>query len=682
MQKISTFLFFFSFFIFGTAAISQDIDNEPCVINNWAWAQSIVAEDSYGNNDLTVGLDGNLYAAGAFSYGMTLGDSTYQSNGGTDLYIIKYNPSGLILWQRSVGSTGWDEATAIAADANGNVYLAGVFSDTLAIDGHQVVSNNSSPDIFLAKFDPYGDLLWLKRYGGAGYDRAGGLAIQPNGSIYLTGGFEGVANIGGALINSDVNGNSFLLKLNPSGGKTWLKQFGNTASLKINVALKSDNSIVIGGDFTDQLKIQSTMITGSSYNLAGFVAEFAANNGSLKWLKKVNTGDATCMLLSLAIGTEDDIYIGGSFSDNYNSDVFGLGDSTFIDTGGFVAKLDATGNASWSKQLSSGMFNFVSDIAVDDDNNVYATGLFTSDIDFAGQVYNAFGGVIMKFDSEDGTDLKLWSSGDFSYEHVNFIASDAQGRIYCTGSFDDSMVLGAHALSVESGYNDAFVARLDKSLPLLANEPQVAAKHIDFSNISSTGAEISWQNGGGNARMVIMKKLGKPNVGKIVDGSLYNDGGGVFGNGSAMGSDQFVVYNGTGESVAVSGLEPHKIYGVTVIEYNYSESCGVANYQTKKIATGLLSTTPQQLAQSKFRVYPNPVKDEMNIILTTPHQGKRNFLLVDQKGKPVHRFTAQLQPGENQLAVDISRQDLMRGTYLLKIEDKSFKNDTFRVLVK
>src|SRR5699024_4027449 len=132
---------------------------------------------------------------------------------------------------------------------------------------------------------------------------------------------------------------------------------------------------------------------------------------------------------------------------------------------------NATGNAGWSKQLSAGMFNFVSDIAVDDDNNVYATGLFTSDIDFAGQVYNAYGGVIMKFASEDGADLKLWSSGDFSYEHVNFIAADAQGRIYCTGSFDDTMLLGTHTLSVEEGYNDAFVARLDKSLPLLTNEP-------------------------------------------------------------------------------------------------------------------------------------------------------------------------------------------------------------------
>src|SRR5690606_37339313 len=114
MQKNSTFLFFI-FLVTVSVAISQDIDNESCVLNHWAWAQSIVAEESYGNYDLTLGLDGNLYVVGAFSYGMTLGDSSYHSKGGAYLYIIKYNPSGLMLCQRSVGSKGWDEATAVAA---------------------------------------------------------------------------------------------------------------------------------------------------------------------------------------------------------------------------------------------------------------------------------------------------------------------------------------------------------------------------------------------------------------------------------------------------------------------------------------------------------------------------------------------------------------------------------------
>lgn len=681
MKQNSTFLFLFIFLMFSTVAISQDIDNEPCITSTWAWANSIVAEDSYGNNDLTFGLDGNLYVTGAYSYGITLGDSTYQSKGGADLYMIKYNPSGLILWQRSVGGTGWDEAAAIAADAGGNAYLAGVFSDTLVVDGQQIVSDSGSSDIFLAKFDPYGALVWLKKYGGPGYDRVGDLTIQPNGNIYLTGGFEGVANIGGSLLNSNTHGNSFLLKLNPSGGKAWLKQFGDATSLKIKVALKSNNNIVIAGNFYNTITIQNKTLAGGN-NMGGFVAEFAANNGSLKWLRKAHTGEASCMISALAIGADDAIFIGGNFSDNYNNDAFVIGDSTYMDTGGFVAQLGTTGLAGWSKQLSSGMFNYVSDVVVDNDNNVYATGLFTSPIDFAGQFYNAFGGIVMKFASEDGADLKLWGVGDFSYEHVNFITADPVGRVYCTGSFEDSMVLGTHTLTVEGGYNDAFVARLDNSLPLLANEPQIAAKHINFSDISSTSAEISWQNGGGNARMVVMKKLGKPHVGKIADGIFYNDGAGVFGNGSTMGSGQFVVYNGTGESVTVSGLEPNRVYGVAVIEYSHSESCGITGYQTNKIASAYITTGGLNATLNNFRVYPNPVRDEMNIILTTPYQGDRIFHLVDQKGKSVHRFTARIEPGVNRLAIDISAYNLMRGTYLLKIEDKNFKHDTFRVLVK
>lgn len=182
--------------------------------------------------------------------------------------------------------------------------------------------------------------------------------------------------------------------------------------------------------------------------------------------------------------------------------------------------------------------------------------------------------------------------------------------------------------------------------------------------------------------MVVMKKLGKANAGKIADGNFYNGGDGVFGNGSAVGSEQFVVYNGTGESVTVTGLEPNRVYGVAVIEYNHSESCGTIDYQTKKFASAYLTTGTLNAALNKFRVYPNPVRDEMNIILTTPYQGERNFKLIDQKGKLIRSFTARVEPGENRLAIDISRYDLMRGTYFLKIEDQSFKHDTFRVLIK
>lgn len=677
MKKNSTFYLLLISCFFSVNA--QNIDHEPCLPSSWEWAKAVASEDSYGNTDIFASADGNVYVIGSFTNNILVEGTVYESKGNADIYLLKYNPDGQLLWTKVVGGKGVDEAVAVVSDNSGNVYVTGTFLDTLAVENRQVINLNNSPDIFLIKFNAQGNLIWLKHYGGNGYDHPGDLVVDQEGALYLSGGFEGSAEIGGTVINSATEGNSFLLKLSPAGERVWLTQFGDVAPTNIKLAVKSTNNIIVGGDFSNSLNIQTKTLNGGSQT-AAFVAEFSSN-GTIIWLKKATDGEASSSLSALSVDDTDAIYIGGSFISVYENEAFQIDDSYYTGSGGFLAKFTAKGAADWSTRLTSAPFNYVSDIAIDPHNNVFASGLLTATLDFGGEDYDGFGGFVAKYDPH-GVALKLWETGSFSYERINLITADLQGNIYCTGVFEENINFGSTNLTVEEGYNDAFVAKLNASRPILAHEPDRKAGNITFSKTSASSVDIFWDSGNGKGRLVVMRELEKAHVGSIVDGHIYDAGNGVFGKGSQTGRNQFIVYNGSGNTATITGIEPNKTYSVAVIEYNTEACSGTINYKTDRYASAYLEAKAFRTFHNNFQVYPNPVENEMNIILHTPYRGKRSFKLMDQQGRLVHNITADVTEEVTHLSIDLDKYKMRPGTYFLKINDKSMKHGTYRILKK
>ena len=678
MFKIFTANLLIFFVFLATSLKSQSIDHEPCVTHSWAWAKVVSTESSDGNRVIASDGEDNVYVSGSFSDRMTVTDTTFTSNGNEDIYLIKYNQAGLVLWFKVLGGKGQDEVVAVSPDNSGNLYIAGLFTDSLKVEGQQVVSVGNSADIFLAKLNPYGELEWLRSYGGNGYDFPGSLVADPAGALYLTGGFNGTANIGGNVLDSENGGNSFLTKISGTGSIVWLTQFGNTSPLGLKSDLKSNGNIVVGGTFSDSLKIENALLLHLE-NDATFLAEFSPT-GELVWAKKTTDGRTASLMAALVVDNTDAIYIGGNFMNSFSNDEFRVGDSIYFGTGGFVAKFDDEGEATWSHRISDGLFNYVSDLESDIGGNVFATGLLTGSINFGGTSYAGNGGFLGKY-SPDGEELKFWSKGSFGYEYANFITADTGGNIYWTGLFEETASFGENSVTVEGGYNDAFVARLNASTPYLAFEPDTKASGVSVSALDAFSAEVTWSSGDGLARLVVMKKLGKANEGSLEDGKIYDDGNGVFGVGSQTAARQFVVYNGEGNSAIVTGLEPDNVYSVTVFEYNVDSNCSNStNYKTDNFNLAYLVTPQSNKVAGNLRVYPNPVDSQMNIILSTQSRGDTEFRLIDQSGNEIHRFRTNVREDVTRLSLDISNYNLQPGTYYLKINDNYLNQDTFRVV--
>jgi len=129
-------------------------------------------------------------------------------------------------WARHVPASfslpgGDDQGVEIAEDGFGNFYLCGFFGGAAQI-GDTVLQSAGGTDIFVAKFNSQGLLLWGRAIGGRGADRALGLAVDKTGNAYVTGNFSEFIDAdpgpGVSLITSRGQTDVFLCKLDPAGG--------------------------------------------------------------------------------------------------------------------------------------------------------------------------------------------------------------------------------------------------------------------------------------------------------------------------------------------------------------------------------------------------------------------------------------------------------------------------------
>ncbi|MCK6613714.1 MAG: T9SS type A sorting domain-containing protein [Ignavibacteriaceae bacterium] len=125
-------------------------------------------------------------------------------------------------------------------------------------------------------------------------------------------------------------------------------------------------------------------------------------------------------------------------------------------------------------------------------------------------------------------------------------------------------------------------------------QPASQATSVNFTGVTTTGFTINWTNGSGSNRVVLLKS-GSAVDSDPVDGTTYTANA-AFGSGTQIGTGNYVVYNGSGTSVAVTGLTSGVTYYAAV--YEYDGLSAVTNYLTTSPATGNQATLAPAIAIS------------------------------------------------------------------------------------
>src|ERR1051326_918476 len=217
--------------------------NSPITLQSYAENDAIVAKyDLSGNliwakkagwyqndkaNGIAVDGSGNVYICGFFNDTASFDNNFIYGYGGDDIFIAKYNASGIFQWVRRAGSANRDEAKGIACDASGNVYITGMYSDGCQFESQTLASPNNSFNIFLAKYDSNGNLMWVQTAGDNWDDVSWAITVDNAGKVYIAGEIVGYVVFGSAppLTTTGLT-DVFVACYDASGNALWAKQAG------------------------------------------------------------------------------------------------------------------------------------------------------------------------------------------------------------------------------------------------------------------------------------------------------------------------------------------------------------------------------------------------------------------------------------------------------------------------
>lgn len=275
---------------------------------------------------ITTDKEDNILLTGAFSDNALFGEDsnpvTLASEGELDMFIVKYNREGNLLWAKSAGSSDWDTGKSVTCDESGNVYVGGFFQDTLIFEnGPGTISLESfgSVDGFLVKYSSNGEIIWAHHDGGTGYDEVNGITADGYGRIYCTGAFSNVATFGhdGSSKTFQSNGTRdiFISKYLADGTFIWATAHG---SLQYDAGMKTGTSAnghlyVTGslggtasfGDILVETGGQSDILLGRLLNPAASTGDMAVQEPDIRCLPNPSRGDFTLIAADRSLEIQD-----------------------------------------------------------------------------------------------------------------------------------------------------------------------------------------------------------------------------------------------------------------------------------------------------------------------------------------------------------------------------------------
>ncbi|MES2478164.1 MAG: SBBP repeat-containing protein [Bacteroidota bacterium] len=304
-------------------------------MGNFVWAKYIgEGASSCINNVLSFDNKGNLLLAGDFNGNADLDPSpgTTFIVGSTsasfpDSYISKLDTNGDFIWAVPLQGLSVKSAAALASDTSGSVYCSGTFQGTVDFDPTGGVLNLSSKgldDIFVAKYNSMGLVVWAKSIGGIGAEKCKTIAVDKWKNIYLSGLFANTVDFDPGTpyipLSSVSAQDLFICKLDNSANLKWAKQAQSNSNAGTFVAVDT---------------------LGYVYNTGNF-------GGTVDF-------DPGTKVVNLTASGGDDIFIG---------------------------KFDSTGNFVWSRKIGGVSQDIVNTIAVDQAVNIYLCGSFYDSCDF------------------------------------------------------------------------------------------------------------------------------------------------------------------------------------------------------------------------------------------------------------------------------------------------------------
>lgn len=313
---------------------------------------------------VAAGPTGEVVVAGRFTGSVDFGDGNALTNAGGaagyDLFIVKFDADGKLLWRKQFGGAQTD-VRGLVIDVNADIVLTGFFNGTIDLGGDKL-KNSGDPlgdDIFVAKLDGNGGHVWSSSYGDGDLQESAGVALDPEGNVVLVGRFGGVVDFGGSSLPLVSAGNLdvFVVKLSSSGKTLWSKRFGGFQSQEGGgVVTGADGSIVVTGRFQSLLELGGGVpdLSAMGKDMDVFLVKLDAAGHHL-WSTELGTASQDTAY-SVAMDPQGRVVVAGLFGSGTIvqscGELTSYGESDRRDV--FMAEFDGEGQCTWNRGFATG----------------------------------------------------------------------------------------------------------------------------------------------------------------------------------------------------------------------------------------------------------------------------------------------------------------------------------------
>jgi hypothetical protein len=659
----------------------------PAQNTSWLWTKGIGSSNADEARLVTTDNYGNIYVAGTFfNSSLSIGGNTMTNNGSSDFYLVKYDPNGVVQWARSAGGLNAESVTAINVNLDGEISIAGnYYSNSMTIGSMTIFNSNANgtADIFLAKYDVTGNVIWVKNAGGSGEDIVKGISTDRDGNIFMTGHFYShVINFGSGTITNAISDSAdvFLAKFDPNGNTQWVLNAGGNNNINAGaIAIDLNSNAIICGSFKSHtLSVGSQTLTNSGSDSSDVFIVKCDNNGNVLWAKNAggNNNDAAS---SVAIDNDNNIYLTG----NYTSSTVNFGSLSMSNAGisnMFLVKYDANGNEKWSVNSEGEYVQNGNSVCTDKNGYIYVSGGFHADnVAFGTAIATnrnpgnfSSDNFIVKY-NDNGIVQWLQSSGGMDDDESYAICADTKGNIIISGTFLSANMIAGNDTLINTGISDAFVSKICNVSAKINSSGATTICDGDILILTADAGDSYTWNTGSNARSIQALSTGdyQVQVNNANGCSLTSTNMNVMVNNKPAvtytevitdvntnantfmltpGDPSGGIYSGSGVSGNI--FDPSIVsIGNHEVVYTYIDANGCSNSDTSMINVFIDSIVSTTSDKNMFTVFPVQVTDFTTIKFNT-NVGAAKIFVFNSAGEKVMETKTTGQP----VTLDFRRQ--------------------------
>jgi len=482
----TTSIYIYNEFTVKVSYISHD--------GNLIWAKRAGGTKGDYGNAITTLSDDSTVVTGVFGYpsggSATFGpgepnETVLTSAGFYDIFIAKYNPNGTLAWAKRAGGSSIDEGRGITTLSDNIIVVTGRFSESatfgLGEPNQTVLTSFGDYDVFIARYNPDGTLVWAKRAGGSSSDGGYGITALSDNSTVVTGCFDGSATFGPSEPNEKVLTSAgsfdiFIAHYNPDGTLAWAKRAGGPSSdYGRGITTLSDNSTVVTGCFEGTTTFgpgePNEKVLWSVGDPDIFIARYNPD-GTLAWAKRAG-GLGYDESLGIKMLSDNSTVVTGWFK---GSATFGPGEpnETVLPGGNdfFIARYNPNGTLAWAKSAVREDYNedIGYGITTLSDDSTVVTGYFQSSVTFGPGEINqtvltsaGYRDIFIARYNPDGTLSRAKRAGGDDEDWGCGITTLSDNSTVVIGCFNGSAKFGLgepdETILISAGGSDIFIAR-------------------------------------------------------------------------------------------------------------------------------------------------------------------------------------------------------------------------------